>query len=382
MDVWEAYRAEWPYLAQGTLWLQHAGITPPCSRVLNAARAAMDGFANDPAGYYRSLWHRATDGARGAVADFLETTPDRVALVKNTSQGIILVAEGYPWRRGDNVVTLAGEYPANRLPWRAAAQLGATVRVVEPDYQGCFGVDRIAAAVDDQTAIVAVSWVQYLNGFQIDLPALAEVCRRHDAFLVVDGVQGVGALPVPLEACDALAVGGHKWLCGTEGAGFLYLAPRLLERLRPLHVSWHSVAVDLSVPGAEIDTEEGLPALKPGAERYEEGTPNAFGNVMLAEAVGMLGEIGVERIARRHRELQEHLLDLIEPLDYHAASSLGEGERSGILAIYHNSLEPEQIVDRLKRERIIAIRRGDAVRLSPHFYNNLDDMERVAAALR
>ncbi len=381
MVDWSAYRRDFPYVASGLVWLQHAGITPLCHRVLSAGQRAMERFAGDPAGSYPGLWQAANDGARGAVAAFLGASPDTVALVKNTSQGLIFVAESLPYEPGDNLVTLAGEYPANRLPWRAAARFGATVRVVEPDAAGRFAVDRVAAAIDQRTRAVAVSWVQYLNGFRIDLPALAEVCRRHDAFLVVDGVQGVGALPVPLDACDALAVGGHKWICGTEGAGFLYLAPRLLERLRPFNVSWKSVADDLCVPGSETATEAGLPALKPAAERYEEGTPNAFGNVMLGEAMALLSEIGIERIAARHRELQDHLIDQLRPKGYRITSSLRDEERSGIVCIAHDQHDPSALLSRLKAAQVVAIRRGDALRLSPHFETSFEDLDRTVDAL-
>lgn len=381
MIDWESYRADRPHIAAGVVWLQHAGITPLCNRVLRAGQQAMDQFATQPAASYRTLWYNATDGARKRVADFVGCSADSIALVKNTSQGVIFVAESLSYEPGDTIVTLAGEYPANRLPWRSAARHGATIRVVEPDAEGRFPTDRLAAAIDYTTRVVAVSWVQYLNGFTIDLPALAAICREHNAWLVVDGVQGVGALPVPLDCIDALAVGGHKWICGSEGAGFLYLAPRLLERLQPFNVSWHSVAEDLSVAGAEIATESGVPALKPTAERFEEGTPNAFGNVMLGEAVTMLGELGAEAIAARHRELQDLLVEGLRGKGYRIASSLREGERSGILSFVRDGHDPDDLVNALKRDQIICLRRGDAVRLSPHFYNNADDIARVMAAL-
>ena len=374
MIDWESYRADRPHIQQGIVWLQHAGITPICGRVMNVAQSAMAQFATQPAASYRNLWYNATDGARKAVAGFLGAETESIALVKNTSQGVIFIAESLPYEAGDTIVTLAGEYPVNRLPWRSAARHGATVRVVEPDAEGRFPIDRLAAAIDSSTKVVAVSWVQYLNGFTIDLPALAEVCRRHDAWLVVDGVQGVGALPVPLECCDAIAVGGHKWICGSEGAGFLYIAPRLLSRLEPFNVSWHSVAEDLSVPGAEIATESGVPALKPTAERFEEGTPNAFGNLMLAEACRMLGEIGAANIAARHRELQDRLAEDLRGKGYRITSSLRDGERSGILSFDREGHDPDDLVSALKRDQIICLRRGDSVRLSPHFYNNGEDV--------
>jgi selenocysteine lyase/cysteine desulfurase len=378
---WEAYRREWPHTAEGVVWLQHAGITPLCRRVMAAGVAGMEAFSLSPQAAYRPLWFAATDGARAKVAGFLGTAPSQIALVKNTSQGVTFVAESFPFAPGDSVVTLAGEYPANRLPWRVVERRGVTLRTVAPDPDGRFSVDRIAAAIDATTRLVAVSWVQYLNGFRVDLPALAEICRRRDAFLVVDAVQGVGLLPVPLEAADSLAVGGHKWVCGTEGAGFLYLSPRLLARLTPFNVSWHSVAEDLSRPGHEVAVEPGLPALKAGAERFEEGTPNAFGNVMLGEAVTMLGEIGPAALWARVRQLQDYLIERLTPRGYRVLSSLRDDERSGIMAIDHPAHDPAALVRRLAEAGVIAIHRGPAVRLSPHFYNNPTDMDRVAEAL-
>lgn len=378
---WESYRGDWPHVETGLVWLQHAGITPLCRRVMQAGTAAMEWFARAPAASYRTLWRRAHEGAREQLAVLLGTSPERLALVKNTSQGIIFIAEGLPYQPGDNVVTLAGEYPANRLPWRAAARYGVEVRVVEPDPEGRFPIDRLAAAVDRHTRALAVSWVQYLNGFVIDLAGCAELCRAHDAFLVVDAVQGVGALPLDLTGIDAAACGGHKWLCASEGAGFLYVSERLLEVLQPFAVSWHSVAEDLAIPGAEVATEAGLPPLKPTAERFEEGTPNLYGNLMLAEAAAMLAEVGVAAIAARHREVQDYLIDRLLPRGYRITSSLRDAERAGILCLAHPEHRPDELLGRLRSDQIVAIRRGDSVRLSPHFYNNFEDMDRVAAAL-
>ncbi|MCC7492019.1 MAG: aminotransferase class V-fold PLP-dependent enzyme [Fimbriimonadaceae bacterium] len=380
MIDWQAYRALWPYTATDQVWLQHAGITPPCRRVLDAANGVLEGFVQRPAAGYAALWSGANEGARGQVATFLGTTAEQVALVKNTSQGVLFVAGGLAWQAGQNVVTLAAEYPANRLPWRVAEGLGAELRTVQPVAGGRFPVDTIAAAVDHGTRVVAVSWVQYLNGFRCDLPALAEVCHRVGAFLVVDGVQGVGALPVPLDCVDALAVGGHKWLCGVEGAGFLYLSPRLLNALQPRQVSWKSVATDLSTPGAEVAVEPGLPPLKAGAERLEEGTPNCWGNIALGAAVTMLHEIGAAAIAARHQELQGYLLDHLAGLGFVQTSPADSGERAGILAVRHPRHAPSELLSALKRHQITAIHRADSIRLSPHFYNTTADLDRVVAA--
>lgn len=378
---WNALRADWPHVAEGLVWLQHAGIAPPCRRVLDVAIKAMNQFAVAPQLAYTGLWFECNEGARRKVASFLGAPERNVALVKNTSQGVICVAESFPFAPGDNVVTLGGEYPANRLPWRVLERKGVEVRSVLPDPAGRFPVDRVAPLLDARTRVVAVSWVQYLNGFRCDLAALAELCERVGAYLVVDAVQGVGLVPLDLAGVDAAAVGGHKWMCGTEGAGFLYLSDRLLDRLGPFNVSWKSVADELAAAGREVMVEDGLPALKAGAERFEEGTPNAYGNVMLGEAATMLGELGPERMFARVLGLQDYLLDRLAGRGYVCASSLAPGERSGILALNHPAHPADALVSALKAARIVAIRRGDNLRLAPHCYNNEADMDRVVEAL-
>jgi selenocysteine lyase/cysteine desulfurase len=377
---WAKYRADWPHVAEGVVWLQHAGITPPCRRVMGAAIDALEGFAQRP-DTYRTLWHASTGGARAKVAAFLGAPENTIALVKNTSVGLTFIAESFPFVAGDSVVTLAGEFPSNRLPWRVLERKGVEVRTVEARPGLRFTVDQIAGAMDARTRVVAVSWVQYLNGFRLDLATLAEACAQHGAYLVVDGVQGVGVLPVDLTGVDAMAVGGHKWLCGTEGAGFLYVAPRLLERLGPFNVSWYSVEGDLFASGREVMVEDGLPTLKSGAVRFEEATPNAFGNVMLGEAVTMLAEIGAPAIWEKIRGWQDELLERLAPLGYASAGSMEPGERSAILPLVHETLPPAEIVRRLAADRIVTIQRGEACRLAPHFYNDGEDLERVVAAL-
>lgn len=381
MVDWNAYRADWPYLAEGSLWLQHAGITPLNLRVMRSATRYMEEFAKSPGPTYRRLWHAATDGARDKVAAFLGTTSDRLALVKNTSQGIILVAEGLNLPAGANVVTLTGEFPSNRLPWRNLERRGVEVRTVPADAHGHCDTDAVAAAMDAGTAVLAVSWVQYIDGYRQDLASLAELCQRWGAFLVVDAIQGAGALPLFLDGLDAVIAGGHKWLCGTEGAGFLYLSPRLLDALTPCNVSWGSVGDWIFRAGEELLAEESLPPLKPTAERFEEGTPNVWGQIMLGEAVDMLSEIGLPTIWQRIVAVQDHFIEAARAKGYRIDSSLLPSQRSGIMALAHERHTPAEIVRALATDNITAIQRGQAVRIAAHFYINESDMDRVVAAL-
>ncbi len=375
------YRALWPYLETGEIWLQHAGVTPLNTRVAAAASEPMAAFSRAPAATYPELWKAVTDDARRAVAGLLDCPATRLAFIRNTSTGLALVAEGLSWPAGSNVVTLSGEFPSNRLPWRYLERRGVEVRTVAANAAGHCPTDAIAAALDDQTRVLAVSWVQFLDGYRQDLAALADLCARRGTFLVVDAIQGLGALPLDLDGLDAVVCGGHKWLCGPEGAGFMYLSERLDAALEPVLVGWHSVGSWTFRAGAEVRAEAVLPPFKPGPERFEEGTPNAWGNLALAEAARMLTEIGPARIAERLFAWQDAFLEAAAAKGYTTSSSLEPGERSGILALTHPRHSAAQIVDALAAARITTVQRGAAVRLAPHFYNNESDAQRTVDAL-
>ncbi len=295
---WDALReAEFP-VAQRWAYFDHAAVSPLPRRSAEALRAWVDdqeqnGVVNWPD------WERKLGILRGDLAWLIHAHPDEIAFVNSTTHGIGLVAEGFPWRTGDNVVTAAEEYPSNIYPWMNLADRGVTLRTV-PSRDGRVWVEDLLDATDKATRLITISHVEFASGFRNDLDALGAACRERGIALFVDAIQGLGPLTLDVSRTpvDFLAADGHKWLLGPEGAGFLYVRREWIERLRPIGVGWHSVVGSFNAPGIDY-------TLKPTAERWEGGSCNMPGLQAFAASVSLLREIGPEAVSRRILERAE-----------------------------------------------------------------------------
>ncbi len=325
-------------------------------------------------------WAKEVEATRQAAATLLNAQSQEIALVPNTTAGINLVAEGFPWSAGDNVVTLENEFPSNLFPWMNLAGRGVECRRV-PVENGRVDLQRIDEAIDSRTRIVSVSWVGFASGWRIDPRAMAELCHRRGALFFLDAIQGLGVFPldVNLAGIDFLAADGHKWLLGPEGAGILYVRQEHLARLRPLNIGWNSVPASQKFNSRTME-------LRPTAARYEGGTQNVAGMVGLGASLKMLRELGVG-------PSQSPVADWVLDVTDYASSRLltlgaklispHEGEkRSGILTFQLSAQEPAQIRERLLTAGIVTSCRGGGVRISPHGYNTREEIDRMIDVLQ
>ena len=226
MDL-DAFRRQMP-VTRSWVYFDHAAVSP----LPEPARAALAEWADDVAA--NGLVHIGRAGSAasrrsaGSSAGCSSADPLDVAFVKNTSEGIGIVAEGLPWQPGDNVVTVDQEYPANVYPWMNLASRGVELRRVRSRPGGVVSLDDLAAAIDARTGVVTLSFVEFATGFRNDLDAVGRLCRDRGALFFVDAIQGLGVLPIDVTRTpiDFLAADGHKWLLGPEGAGRLLDAPR------------------------------------------------------------------------------------------------------------------------------------------------------------
>src|SRR5262249_43276910 len=229
--------------------------------------------------------------------------PLDVAFVKNTSEGVGFVAEGLPWRPGDNMVTAAEEYPANVYPWMNLQGRGVEVRRVAsrgPRVE----LDDLRAAIDGRTRLVSLSFVEFASGFRNDLDAVGVLCRERGILFFVDAIQGLGVLPLDVgrTPVDFLAADGHKWMLGPEGAGLFFARRDRVELLHPVGVGWNSVVGALGFSPLDF-------RLKPYAGRWESGTLNVGGILALGASLELLQAAGVEAVAARVLELTDHLCE-------------------------------------------------------------------------
>jgi cysteine desulfurase / selenocysteine lyase len=373
---WQRYRDEMP-VTRRWAYLDHAAVAPISARGREAVRQWSDDLAESGLVNERR-WNQRVEAVRGLAAQLLGAEPLDVAFVKNTSEGIGIIAEGFPWQPGDNVVIAQEEYPANQYPWLNLHSRGVQVRAVASPPDGRLWIDDIAAALDPRTRLVSLSWVEFASGFRNDLDALGQLCRERGAAFFVDAIQGLGVFPLDVRQTpiDFLAADGHKWLLGPEGAGVLYVRREWIDRLRPVDIGWNSVvgANDFST----IDFR-----LKPHAGRYESGTLNVAGITGLGGSLEMLLEIGVGNVAQRVLELTDYLCEQVSrrgrPRVY---SSRRDRDRSGIVSLSYDDGTPLQAKKKQCRDKGIVINhRAGRLRVSPHFYNTLQELDRLIAEL-
>ncbi|CAI8045048.1 Probable cysteine desulfurase [Geodia barretti] len=232
-------------------------------------------------------WAETAEVCRAAAAQLINANTTEIAFMKNTTQGILIAANGIDWRKGDNVVTTAVEFPANIYPWWSLKErYGVQTRMV-PERDGYIHIEDIASAIDTRTRALTISHVEFASGFRNDIQALGDLCREHDIWFIIDAIQSLGAIEVDVKSCnvDILAADGHKWLLAPEGAAIFYCADEKRERLINTNIGWSSVVNPRDFLDYDLTQ-------KPDATRFEEGSYNSVGLYGLKAAIDLLLDIG------------------------------------------------------------------------------------------
>jgi selenocysteine lyase/cysteine desulfurase len=351
-------------------FFNHAGVAP-LPRVAADAMRTYAAQAESTA-YLAAGWYADIDRLRGTMARLINATNEEVAFVKNTSEGISIVASGIDWQWGDRIVSTQVEYPANIYPWMEVVRARGCSLVMVPEETDAHGARHVPlekileAAAHPKTKLVALSHVEYASGQRHDVARIGEFCRKHDKLFCVDAIQTLGVLPVDVRQMniDFLAADGHKWLLGPEGAGVFYCRKELIERTRPLMVGWMNVINALDYGSYDY-------TLRPDAGRFECGSHNVAGLLALKASAELLTSLGIGRLAQRVRELTDRLIDGLVRKGYAIVSPRDKWQWSGSVSfLAKNPLEHDRIFQALRREHRteIAVREG-RLRASPHFYN-------------
>lgn len=327
------------------------------------------------------LWVKGVERMRATAARMIGAQPDEIALVSNTTAGISLIAEGFDWRPGDNVVTLADEFPSNLYPWMNLESRGVETRRVPTDVSGRLDLDRLAEACDERTRIVSVSWIGFATGYKHDVARIAEISHERGALFFLDAIQGLGAFPLHVDALgvDFMAADGHKWMLGPEGAGIAYIRRENLDRLRPIGPGWHSV-----VPGQDYTHIE--LNLRKTAARYEGGSQNNAGFLAFGASLELLTELGAENTAAAILDITERACARLNKIGATIVSDRrmdhrGGEQRSGIVAFEIPGRDPLAIKKHAMQQDVVFGCRAGRLRISPHAYNNEEDLDRLVEAL-
>jgi cysteine desulfurase/selenocysteine lyase len=371
---WDSLRtSEFP-VTQRWGYFDHAGQAPLPRRSGEALRAWAAEQENDGIVGWAAREKRL-EQIRDQAALLLNAHRDEIAFIHSTTHGIGLIAEGYPWQPGDNVVTAAEEYPSNIYPWKNLESRGVSLRQVE-SRDGRIELDDLAAAIDRSTRVLAISHVEFSTGFRNDLDALVELCQARGIALFVDAIQGLGphTIDVRRTPLDFLAADGHKWLLGPEGAGILYVRRDWIERLRATGVGWHSVV-------GSYDSPENAFVLKPSAARFEGGSFNMPGLLALGASLGLFLELGPEAVSSRILSRADAVRELALSAGWTLFGSQRQADQSAIVVIEKPGVDPKRAAGLLRGQGIVASCRRGRLRFSPHLYNNSDDLDRLRAGL-
>jgi len=371
----DSIRALFPVTGRA-IYLNHAAVSAPPTPTIDAIKSQLADVSENGSVNFRK-WLAVRESARELIAEMLGARPEQVAFMRNTSDALSTVANGLDWYAGDNLVTFRHEFPSNLYPWlRLRDALGVEVRVCE-ERHGRVDVDELIRLIDGRTRIVAISQVQYASGFRADLERIGRVARAHDALLVVDAIQALGVIPIDVEAelVDVAAGACHKWLLTPEGVGLLYLSARARERIQPTLVGWTSVPNPDDYGNYEQGWNEGTLA-------WETGTgPVALVHGLVA-SLKLLNEVGIGAIQAHLEKLTDQLCEQLRNADYEVVSSRRMGEKSQIVCIRNTAgLSPMDLYSHLRKRNIITAPRGDRLRISPHFYNTLEEMDELVKAL-
>lgn len=363
------YGHEFP-VTKEFIYLNHAAVAPLCRSAADAMKHLVDDACFNGSLHY-DKWMDAYDGLRVSTAKLINASPDEIAIVKNTSEGIATVALGLDWKRGDRMIAFREEFPANYYPWLRLEQRGVELiwlSIYDP-------LEKIAEVIPG-ARLLAVSFVNYLSGYRVDLQAIGNLCREHNCFFFVDAIQGMGAFPIDVEAShiDALAADGHKWMLGPEGNGVLYVRRKWLNSIEPVEFGWTN-------PANYADYSSRDMTLRADAGRYECGTLNTVGCFGLRAALELLLEVGIPNITGAVKAVADQLAAGVQAKGYELMVARTAQNSSGIVTFRHPVTDSRVIVSELKHRRIIAAPRQGWVRMAPHFYISQEDINHVLEVL-
>ncbi len=362
---WDALRQEFPTLERFT-YLDTAKKAILPKRV----EAAMQEWMSD---VYQNAGASAfsMDGiedTREAVASLFGVPARCVALVKNTSEGMNIIAQGLPFAAGDNVVISEFEHENNTFPWRNLSAKGVEIRFAKPDTDGRIETATYEKLIDEKTRVVACAWIAYGNGFRTDVPALARLCHDRGARLVVDGMQACGFLgtPLPELGADAVVGGGHKALFSLAAAGFMYVREDFIPEITPVYGAKFSYTSN--------DRMQPSPTFAEDAHRFEYGNPNFLGCWVQRRSAEWLQEIGTANIEARIRELTTYLMEQADRKGIKLRTPRPWHERGAIVS-FDLPGDAAEIVADLRKKRICLSEKDGHVRAAVHFYNNKADID-------
>ena len=357
------------------IYLNHAAVAPwPKVTVEAVSRFAQENGLSGALDYPK--WMRTESALRARLARLINApSTDDIALLKSTSEGLSVVAHGLSWKAGDNLVSIAQEFPSNRIVWQSLEPKGVEVRLLDlAKHQD--PEEALIALCDDNTRLLAVSSVQYASGRRMQIERLGEFCRSRGIVFVVDAIQSLGALPFDIEKnhADAVVADGHKWMLGPEGLALFYCRPQLRERLALRQYGWHMVE-----NAWDFEQTDWRPA--DSARRFECGSPNMLGAHALLASLDLLLEAGIDQVSARIEQNTQAIIEQVERRQFELLTPAQPQLRAGIITFRVPEADTGSLQQGLMKAKVVSAERGGGIRFSPHYYNTPEQIEGAFTAI-
>lgn len=359
------------------IYLNHAAIAPWPKRTCDAVqRFAQENYQRGASGYLH--WLEVEQQLRQQAAQLLNAeSATEIALLKNTSEALSMVAYGVDWQAGDSVVSIADDFPSNRIVWESLAnqdvrskQVKITVDTADPEAM-------LMAACDESTRLLAVSSVQYHNGLRLDLERLGAFCQQQNILFCIDTIQSLGVISLDVQRCQAdfVMADGHKWLLASEGLAIFYCRTAQREQLQLKQFGWHMVE-----HRGDYDRTDWQPANS--SQRFECGSPNMLGIYALSASLSLIEEVGLDFITTEIQERTDRLIELIDQAGFQLLSPRPTDKRAGIVSFLPADSDPQQLYTKLMQQGVICAKRGGGIRFSPHCHTTAEALQQAIALVK
>lgn len=354
------------------IYLNHAAVGPWPQRSATAvADFAQENVVQGAAAYPE--WLKTENQLRMRLKRLINAdNSDDIALQKNTSEALSVIAYGLSWQPGDNVVISSQEFPSNRFVWESLARFGVQVKVAEIDHSPD-PEQAVIDCLDNHTRLLSISSVQYASGLKLDCQRLGQACKRRHILFCIDAIQSIGAQVFDAQAyqADFVVADGHKWMLGPEGLALFYSTPQARQQLQLNQFGWHMVKHRGNYDRLEweaLDT----------AQRFECGSPNMLGAYALNASLSLLEEVGMQQVEQQLQQRVQYLLDGLSSRDDIVLISASEAHRrAGIVTFRHKLISAPKLHQTLMDNHIICAHRGGGVRFSPHFYTPYEKLDQA-----
>jgi selenocysteine lyase/cysteine desulfurase len=377
----EDWSAEFPQ-ADDLLYLNHAAVAPWPQRTHDAVcRFAAENLQQGARWYPR--WAAQEQTLREQMRELINAlSADDISLLKNTSEGLSLIAAGIAWQSGDVVLISDQEFPSNRIPWQALSHLGVVVREVDINADACDTIennnpeDAIIAAMSDDVRLLSISSVQYGTGILLDLVKLGQACQQRGILFCVDAIQSLGVVAMDVNAIEAdfVIADGHKWMLGPEGLALFYCRASRRPELALQQFGWHMIA-----NAGDYNQRDWQPAAD--GKRFECGSPNMLCAHALSASLSLILEVGIENIEQAVSTRIDYLAEQLTQRGLTLTTPRNANMRAGIITFVPENMDIQTCYRALMSAGVICAPRGGGIRFSPHFYTPMTVIDRALEVL-